>query len=96
MHHIAIYRAYTVLAWGYQCGNLEKNKKTSSYDNTDPPFKQQELLKSADLVTKLNFTTNFLTCYCWNISLILTSQTKELTIHKTPGKENRSSREDKS
>ena len=39
-----------ILAWGYQCGHLEKNKKTSSHNNTDPLFKQ-ELLKLADLVT---------------------------------------------
>ena len=50
---------YTILAWGYQCGRLEKNQKrllriitNSKYDaHTDPLFKQLELLKLSDLVT---------------------------------------------
>ena len=50
---------YAILAWGYQCGRLEKNQKrllriitNSKYNaHTDPLFKQLELLKLSDLVT---------------------------------------------
>ena len=41
--------------------SFRKESKTSSYNNTDPLFKQQELLNLSDLVTvnKLKFYYNY-------------------------------------
>ena len=73
-----------ILALGYQCGHLEKNQKLLRIIilTLCLNMKNYSIYLIWLLWINLNFTTTILTCYCRNTSLILTSQTEELTIHK--------------